>query len=180
MAVLWSSLRNQLRTHNNNSSCGAVTQPDEKLGYLGASDPPLCGRCISTPPLDPGCERGIDRQSLEFIQQKCRPHHRFFKYSKSRAARCHSGTNHQSRELSKTSTGQSNMRVFVASNQEARAENGRSQRADSREASVRIHKCEAQRACLSPTSLCLTQNNRPLLATNRTVPIWSTRNESRM
>jgi len=48
VAVLWSSLRNQLRTHNNNSSCGAVTQPDEKLGYLGASDPPLCGRCIST------------------------------------------------------------------------------------------------------------------------------------
>ena len=107
----------------------------------------------------PGCERGIDRQSLEFIQQKCRPHHRFFKYSESRAARCHSGINHQSRELSKTSTDQSNMRVSVASNQEARAENGRSQRAGSREASVRIHKCEAQRACLSPTSLCLTQNN---------------------
>ena len=48
MAVLWSSLRNQLRTHNNDSSCCAVTQSDEKLGFLGASGPPLCGRCIST------------------------------------------------------------------------------------------------------------------------------------
>ena len=48
VAVPWSSLRNQLRTHNNNSSCGAITHPEKKLGYLGAPDPPLCDRCIST------------------------------------------------------------------------------------------------------------------------------------
>jgi hypothetical protein len=100
----------------------------------------------------PGCERGIDQQSLEFIQQKCRPHRRRFEHSKSWFARCHSGINHRSRGLSKTSTVQSNVHVFIASNQEARAENGRRQRADSRRASVRIHKCGTQRACLSPTN----------------------------
>ena len=30
------ALRNQHQTRNNRNSCGAITQPDEKLGYLGA------------------------------------------------------------------------------------------------------------------------------------------------
>ena len=32
---LWPSLRNQLRTHNNKRSCGAVTQPDESSVIWG-------------------------------------------------------------------------------------------------------------------------------------------------
>ena len=42
VAVLCSALHNQHQTRNNSNSCGAITQPDEKLGYLGASNPLLC------------------------------------------------------------------------------------------------------------------------------------------
>ena len=41
-AVQCTVLRNQHQTRNNSNSCGAITQPDEKLGYLGASNPLLC------------------------------------------------------------------------------------------------------------------------------------------
>jgi len=42
VAVQCSVLRNQHQTRDNSNSCGAITQPDEKLGYLGASNPLLC------------------------------------------------------------------------------------------------------------------------------------------
>ena len=42
VAVQCAALRNQHQTRNNGNSCGAITQPGEKLGYLGASNPLLC------------------------------------------------------------------------------------------------------------------------------------------
>ena len=127
----------------------------------------------------PGCERGIDQLSLWLIQKKCREHHQPSNHSRPRDVRLYADENHQRRALSKTNLRSSTMCVCIASNQEARTDDGRPRQGDSHRASVRIHKCQAQRACLSPTQLCQPRVDLPLLAAHRAVPIWSMSNEPR-